>query len=74
MAEGRSRAAWGHTSAVLAMLANCHRDPKKTRPYRAAQFNPHADGGVRRKGRGPVSVERLTREMLTAVGHKQNRS
>jgi hypothetical protein len=26
---------------VLALLANAHRDPKKTRPFQPADFNPH---------------------------------
>lgn len=41
MAEAKSRQAWNHTSAVLAMLANVHRDAKKTRAYRPADFHPH---------------------------------
>ena len=41
MGEARSQQAWGHTSALLAMLANVHRDAKKTRPYKPADFNPH---------------------------------
>lgn len=41
MNEARSRQAWNHTSAILAMLANVHRDAKKTRAYRPAEFHPH---------------------------------
>ncbi len=42
MAEARSRERWSHTSAVLALLANCHRDPrKKPTPYQPADFNPY---------------------------------
>lgn len=41
MAEAKSQQCWAHTSAVLAMLANVHRDSKKTRAYRPADFNPH---------------------------------
>ena len=40
MAEARSREQWNHTSAVLALLANCHRDPKKTRAFRPSDFDP----------------------------------
>ena len=43
MAEARSRESWAHTSAVLALTANCHRDPKKTRAFTPADFNPHKD-------------------------------
>lgn len=41
MADARSRADWGRTSVVLALLANAHRDPKKTRAFKPADFNPH---------------------------------
>ena len=41
MAGARQQQEWSHTSALLAMLANCHRDPKKTRPYKPADFQPH---------------------------------
>lgn len=41
MGEAKSQQAWAHTSSVLAMLANLHRDPKKTRTYKPDDFNPH---------------------------------
>lgn len=41
MAEARSQQRWAHTSALLAMLANIHRDSKKTRIFKPADFNPH---------------------------------
>jgi hypothetical protein len=41
MAEARSRQQWAHTSALLALLANAHRDPKKTRAFKPADFNPY---------------------------------
>ncbi|MBE3133285.1 MAG: hypothetical protein IMZ55_07410 [Acidobacteria bacterium] len=45
MAEGRDRAAWQHTSAVLAMMANANRDAKKhPRPFVPADFDPYARG------------------------------
>ncbi len=42
MAEGRSRDEWARTSSLLAMIANCHRDPKKTRAFKPADFDPFA--------------------------------
>ncbi len=42
MAEGRSKALWAHTSHVLALLANVNRDPKKTKAFAPADFDPHA--------------------------------
>jgi hypothetical protein len=44
MAEARSRQAWNHTSALLAMLANVHRDVKRTRAFKPADFHPHRRG------------------------------
>lgn len=40
MAEGRIGESWNHTSVLLAMLANIHRDPKKGRALRPADFHP----------------------------------
>jgi len=43
MADARRRDEWQHTSAVLAMLANIHRNPKKKpQPFTPAEFNPLA--------------------------------
>jgi hypothetical protein len=43
MADARRRDEWQHTSAVLAMLANVHRNPKKKpQPFTPAEFNPLA--------------------------------
>ncbi|MCC7408661.1 MAG: hypothetical protein IT442_11365 [Phycisphaeraceae bacterium] len=42
MAEGRSRQEWSHTSTILAMLANTHRDPRKSRPFKPRDFDPYA--------------------------------
>ena len=48
MAEARSRENWARTSAVLALTANCHRDPKKSKTFTPADFNPHELAGKRR--------------------------
>lgn len=43
MAEGRQQTAWSHTSALMALLANIHRDEKKKpTPFRPDQFNPYS--------------------------------
>ena len=42
MAEARSRDNWAHTSAVLALIANVNRDPKKSRPFKPADFDPYS--------------------------------
>lgn len=41
MAEGRARGEWGRTASLLALIANCNRDPRKTRAFRPADFNPY---------------------------------
>ena len=41
MADARRREAWSHTSFLLSMLANVHRNTKKKpRPYSPNDFNP----------------------------------
>lgn len=41
MAEGAGEDAWLHTSNLMALVANCHRDPKKGTPCKATDFNPY---------------------------------
>ena len=48
LAEARASEAWNHTSAVLAMIANASRDPKKSRPLKPGDFHPYA--GKRKRG------------------------
>ena len=44
MADSRRQNEWQHTSAILAMLANIHRNPKKKpQPFTPAEFNPLAE-------------------------------
>ena len=47
MGEARCRDAWARTSAVLAMIANVNRDPKRTRVFKPSDFDPFeaAKGG-----------------------------
>jgi len=42
MAEGRVRESWDHTSVVLALVANVHRDPRRrSDPFMPAEFHPY---------------------------------
>jgi hypothetical protein len=42
MAEARCRERWAHTSAVMALTANVHRDQRKKRTaYKPSDFNPY---------------------------------
>jgi hypothetical protein len=40
MAEAKSRDNWNHTSAVLALIINVNRDPKKQRAITPAELHP----------------------------------
>ncbi len=42
MAEAKSKLAWACTSAAMALLANLHRHPKRTRAFTPRDFDPHA--------------------------------
>jgi len=42
MAEGRQREQWSRLSALMALIANTQRDPKKTRALKPADFDPFA--------------------------------
>lgn len=41
MAEGRAKETWQHTSALMALIANAHRDPKKGKVFEPDDFNPY---------------------------------
>jgi len=42
MAEGRQREQWSRLSALMALVANTQRDPKRTRALKPADFDPFA--------------------------------
>jgi hypothetical protein len=44
MAEARSQERWNHTAALLALIANCHRDPHRRKAYEPADFLPGRTG------------------------------
>ena len=44
MVERVQREAWEHTSAILCIVANVNRDPKKHGPFRPRDFNPFYAG------------------------------
>ena len=61
MAEARDRQAWNRLSVLLALTANCHRDPKKQRALRPEDFNPYA------RRRAGVRITSDTVEALKAL-------
>jgi hypothetical protein len=40
MADAASRDRWQHTASLMALMANCHRDAKKSRAFRPKDFHP----------------------------------
>jgi hypothetical protein len=56
MSAARCAVAWNQTSAVMALIANCHRDPKKKRePYEPGDFNPYTPRRAKTENVGEVS-------------------
>ena len=53
MAEARAEADWNRTASLMALLANCHRDPKRQRAFSPDDFHPFAGRKKRRKRRIP---------------------
>ena len=43
MTDGHQRSVWSRTSALMALIANTQRDPKKTRAFRPSDFDPFAE-------------------------------
>ena len=56
MAEARGRDNWQRTSAVLALLANIHRDPKRSGLFKPDDFNPYTRRRPARLGKGSITV------------------
>ena len=56
MAEAKARDEWARASSILAMIANAHRDPKKTRAYRPSDFSPFEK---RRKRGIPITPDNI---------------
>ena len=40
MTEAKQQDDWQHTASLLALQANCHRDPKKGSPFKPGDFDP----------------------------------
>ncbi len=51
--------AWNHTAAVLAMLANVNRDPKKGRALTPRDFHPMAAKGEEPVFKGDVKMLKM---------------
>lgn len=73
MAEGRGREHWAHTSALLALLANVHRDPKKHRAFSPADFNPY-EALERRKPAAKTKDLSILKTVFVDRQERRNRS
>ncbi len=63
MADAKQTDDWNHTAALLAMAANTHRDPKKTRPFQPGDFHP----GTKRPPRAEHPQPKVDITVLKAV-------
>jgi len=60
MAEGHGRDEWSRWSVLLALTANCHRDPSKGQPLKPGDFDPFGkDADRRREGALEVDSETI---------------
>jgi len=69
MGEARSQLLWTHTSSVLAMLANIHRDAKRSKIYHPSDFNPHAKKRI--QPRTMVGIDALKHVFIDRMQEKQ---
>ncbi len=61
MVDARRQDQWSHTAAVMALVANVHRNPKRrSSPYSPAEFHPLAE-------RKQVSVAKVGVRVLKDV-------
>lgn len=57
---GKQRSEWNHTSAILAMLANVNKDPKKGKPVDPRSLHPMEAVALRGQPQGlPVNRETM---------------
>ena len=63
MAEGRGRMEWGRVSSVMAIIANVHRDPKRQRLSKPADFNPYCE----KETSGPYARLKPAKAPLTVL-------
>jgi hypothetical protein len=47
MSEGRGKDVWARASNLMALIANCNRDPKKSKVFKPSDFNPYYIGKVK---------------------------
>ncbi len=55
MAEARGKFEWEQTSAIMALVVNMLRDPKKSKPVNPEDFNPYHKKIIPRL-KAPISI------------------
>ena len=62
MAESRERVEWNRLSNLMALVANAHRDPRRSSTVSPERFNPYAGGNAeltrRNRPKAPLTVLR----------------
>ena len=69
MADARGRAEWARFSSLMALLANCHRDPKRSRAFRPHDFDPLAQA----KAATPADMQEM-KEMFLKGNFKRRQA
>jgi hypothetical protein len=64
MGEGKRAEDWNHTSSLLAFLGNCHRNPKKGKPFVMDQFHPYLSKKRQQKSEGMANFFGVTKAMF----------
>ena len=57
MADARQHDQWNFASAIMAMLANIYRDPKKGRAFKPLDFHPLAHARHSRREAPPLKAD-----------------
>jgi len=74
MGEARLDEHWSHTASILALIANVNRDPKKTGPFKPADFMPPRNPRNPRTGNPEPTIEKADISVLKSVFIKQQPS
>lgn len=56
MADERLRQQWHHTASLMALMANLHRDPKKSKIFKSIDFHPYAHSKTLERQSADISV------------------
>lgn len=74
MADGRMQLDWNIASQHMAILANCHRDAERQRPFKPSDFNPMTAGEPEKplpKASKPESMSWLKAAFCPAELHRE---